>query len=298
MSALAKASYFWRSATQGLRRSPFVHAIAVTTIAIALFAAGLARSAGRTVEALIASLSGEVELTVYLTPGAAEAQVEELAATLAARTGGKVERVSPDAALARLAASLGELGSALADLPDNPLPASLEVQVPPEALGAVPPLVEKMRQLPIVSDVDYGETAVARLSAIAAALRTGGLLAFAIIALATVVIVSATIQLAIYARREEIEIQKLVGGTNRFVKTPFLIEGLFQGLLGAGLALGGLWGFSVGFAPELSSLLSFLAGPGARLELVAPRLAGELLGAGALLGLCGSFVAVGRFLRV
>ncbi|HEX8698491.1 MAG TPA: ABC transporter permease, partial [Myxococcaceae bacterium] len=68
MSTLAKVSYFWRSAAGGLRHSPFVHFIAITTIAIALFAAGLSRTAGRALDGLLASLGGEVEVTVYLAP--------------------------------------------------------------------------------------------------------------------------------------------------------------------------------------------------------------------------------------
>ena len=159
-------------------------------------------------------------------------------------------------------------------------------------------LAEKVRLLPQVSAVDYGSEAVERLSAIARALRLAALVAFGVVGVATVVIVSATLQLAIYARREEIEIQKLVGATNRFVKVPFLLEGGLQGLLGAGLALAGLWALTRAFGENASALAAFLVGPGVTLRLLDPRLALELVAAGVGLGLSGSFVAVGRFLRV
>jgi cell division transport system permease protein len=122
--------------------------------------------------------------------------------------------------------------------------------------------------------------------------------AFGVVLLATVVIVSATLQLAIYARREEIEIQKLVGATDRFVKVPFLIEGFLQGLLGAVVALAGLLAFERLVGPGLASLFSFLVGPGGGVLLLEPVMVLELLVAGCALGLGGSFIAVGRFLRV
>ncbi|HSP77015.1 MAG TPA: FtsX-like permease family protein, partial [Myxococcaceae bacterium] len=157
---------------------------------------------------------------------------------------------------------------------------------------------EELRALPGVTGVDYGEEAVERLSSIARALGYGGWVGFAVVMMATVVIVAATLQLAIYARREEIEIQKLVGATDRFVKVPFLIEGLLQGLLGAVVALVGLLAFERLVGPGLSSLFAFLVGRGGLAPLLEPRLALELLMVGGALGLGGSFIAVGRFLRV
>ncbi len=300
MSALAKARYFWRSAAQGIRHAPFVHFVAVITIALALFATGLTRAAISLVDSVAASLGGQIELTVYLRDEAEAAQVQSLLASLQEHTGGTPQVVGPELALQRLVTELGELGSALRDLPENPLPASIEVQVPQgaRAPAALRAYAEELRRRPEVSAVDYGQEAVERLSALAAGLRLGGLLAFALVVLTTVVVVSATLQLAIYARREEIEIQKLVGATNRFVKTPFLIEGLLQGLLGAGVAMLALWACSTWLGPRVLDTLAFLTGPLGSFRLLQPRLLLELAAVGAALGLGGSFIAVGRFLRV
>ena len=104
-------------------------------------------------------------------------------------------------------------------------------------------------------------------------------------------------QLAIYARREEVEIQKLVGATDRFVQAPFLLEGVVQGLAGALLAVVALGVFRQTAGPHLASLFSFLrlptvaAGPSPWLE------AAQLAAVGAALGLAGSYLAVHRFLR-
>jgi cell division transport system permease protein len=300
MSALAKTAYFWRSAAQGIRHAPFVHAIAVLTIAIALFTAGLVRSAARLLDGLTTSLSSQVELTVYLARGTEPAFAQELAQAMASRAQGSARVVSPDEALHRLASELGEVGRSLQDLPENPLPPTIEVEVPvaQRDTAALRELVEKTRAVPQVTSVDFAQDAIERLAAITRALRMGGLFAFIVVVIATVVIVSATLQLAIYSRRQEIEIQKLVGATNRFVKVPFLLEGLLQGLLGAAVAGAGLWAFSVLAGPTLTAVFAFLAAGAVKPVLVDPRLFLELAAVGAALGLCGSFVAVGRFLKV
>lgn len=299
MSSLSKARYFWRSAASGLKHAPFVHFISVLTIAIALFAVGLARSGGRLLDGMLASLGGEVGITVYLEPELPPEALEALRKTLERRSGGEAVPVTPLEAMVRLREELGDLGQSLAQLPENPLPPSLELRVPEarRTPGSLKALASEARAMPGVTGVDYGEEAVERLSTLAAALRYGGLLAFAVVVIATVVIVAATLQLAIYARREEIEIQKLVGATDRFVKAPFLIEGLLQGLLGALLALATLWGFGRMTGPTLSSAFAFLLGSGLP-GWLEPALALELLATGCALGLGGSFVAVGRFLRV
>jgi cell division transport system permease protein len=299
MRALANTAYFWRCAVQGVRRAPLVHLLAVFTIGIVLLAAGLARSGISLLDSLTESIGGEVELTVYLREGATESSAAEVARLLGSKTGGSAMVVTPEAALARLRAELRGVGDALRDLPSNPLPYSVQLRVAPALRNpkALRALAAEARAMPLIQDADYGEEAVARLTAISRAVRYAGLVAFTVIGLATVFIVAATLQLAIYARRDEIEIQKLVGATNRFVKAPFLVEGGIQGILGAALALVALWAFSQAVGPKLQLLFAFLLRPGTQLSLVSPSVAWELLLGGGALGLSGSFVAVGRFLK-
>jgi cell division transport system permease protein len=300
MSATAKADYFWRSAVLGIRHSPFVHLVAVSTLAIALFTAGLARGGMRLLRGLEESIGGEVEVTAYLADGVSNDRGEELAREMASGTGGQARYVTPTEALERLSDELGDLAEAVTRLPRNPLPASIELRVPPELrtpqrLGE---LAQSLRSVSGVAAVDYGQAAVERLSAISRALNVGGGVAFAVIVLATVIITSATLQLAIYARREEIEIQKLVGATDYFVKAPFLIEGLVQGVIGGAVALAGLWAFSRWAGPRLDELFSFLIGRGHASVLLDARTVLEVIAVGSALGLAGSLIAVGRFTRV
>lgn len=299
MSVTASLWYFSRTALNGIWRSPFVHIIAVASLALALVGYGLARMATTQLDKLLFALGGEVEMTVYLEGGTTPEKISDLQAALAQRTGGQTRLVSPAEALGRLAKELGDQGAALASLEQNPLPWSIEVTLPPPAREpeALEALAGRVRGLPFVTQVDYGQEALERLTAIARALELGSLIAFILVFLTAVVVVSATLQLAIYARREDIEIQKLVGATDRFVRAPFLIEGLLQGVVAAALSCVALWAFAFFVGPRLAALFSFLAVGQASTRLE-PRLLLELFALGAGMGLLGSIVAVRRFLHV
>ncbi len=294
----AKVSYFTRTALGGMWRDPFVHVIAIASLAIALFCFGLARIAGAQIDALVLALGGEVELTVYLKHGTPPEEVSTLEAALAQRTAGKTKIVSPTEALGRLAEQLGPQGQALTDLSANPLPWSVEVTLPPQLRepGSLEVLAQTLRALTFVEAVDYGADALERLGALSKGLRLASVVAFAVVFLTAIIVVSATLQLAIYARREEIEIQKLVGATNRFVRAPFLLEGLVQGLLSALLATAALWTLATWGAPRAEGMFAFLALP-KDVRLVPIQLMLELLAIGVAMGLSGSMLAVRRFLK-
>lgn len=299
MSTTARLAYFGRTAIGSMVRSPFVHVIAVAALGLSLVGFGLARIAASQLDALLASLGGEVEFTVYLAPDAPPEDVEKLEQALVNRTQGTIARISPATALGRLAAQLGEQGKSLTELGDNPLPWSLELKLPPSSRdpSALRSLAEKTRALPFVTGVDYGEEALERLGVISRALRLAGLIAFVLVFLTTVIVVSATLQLAIFARREEIEIQKLVGGTDRFVRMPFLIEGALQGVFSGAFALAAVYGVVRWVEKDGGDLVGFLMLDG-RFVVAWGRMALEQLGLGVALGLTGSFIAVRRFLRV
>lgn len=299
MSTRANVAWFVRSALGSMVRAPFVHLIAIASLSLALVGYGAARIAGSQLAALTSLLGGEVEFTVYLAQGADPTRVDELEQALAQRTGGVVHRVSPAEALGRLAKQLGEPGQALEALQDNPLPWSLEVKLPPTARAPaqLAALAAKLRELPSVTGVDYGAAALERLELISRALRLAALVVFGVVFLTTIIIVSATLQLAIFSRREEIEIQKLVGATDRFVRAPFLIEGVVQGLVSGALAHALLFGLVRVAQSQRGELIGFLSVDG-HVVVDWLRLGLEQVGAGMALGLLGSFVAVRRFLRV
>ena len=288
MSARVKLVYFFRAALDGIRGSPFVHVVAVLTLTLALTAYGAVRLGGRGLEGLLKSLGGRGELVAYLRGDPSQDAVERVR-RVAARFG-EARAVAPAEALTRLASSLGDKGEPLRHLGENPLPWRVEVAFPPKAgvdNDRLKQLERELSAMPEVEAVDYGEDAVQRFSLLGRTLQRGAFFAFGLIFATAVAVVAATLQLAIFSRREELEIQSLVGATPTFVRMPYLVEGALQGI----------------FASILAVLLSFLAvtALGGEQFVGAPdllrRIAVEQLALGLFLGLAGSFVAAWRFMR-
>jgi len=295
---VASGVYFFRSALEGLRRAPLLHLVSITAIAFALLLGGMARLASGAVDSLLLASGSQVELTLYLEPNVREDEAARIAQQLAS-LGTPARVVSPEAALRRLRLELGDLGKLLDDLPQNPLPPTIELELPGSMRGSAQlgELSKRAKALPGVAEVDDGGQAVAQLVRIGRALRFAAAAVFTVASLAAILIVAATLQLTIYARRQEIEIQKLVGATNYFVRAPFVIEGLIHGVIGASVASLGLASIARILAPRLASLASFVADPAATQALRSGRVIAELVAAGCLLGVLGSLAAVHRFLR-
>jgi cell division transport system permease protein len=296
---VTKLWYFVRSACLGIVQTPFVHAVAVLTLGISLFASSLARSAFSETRAVLDAWGTDVQLTVYLDDAVLKPPAE-LVDAIRRDSEGTVTSVPKDEALARLKRELGDLGSVLDGLATNPLPATLEVR-PGRRLrsaAAVRGLAARWDKLPGVTGVDYGREWIDRLEAWNRGLEAGGLIAAILIFGATIVVVAATLQLAVYARREEIEIQKLVGATDSFVKAPMVLEGVIQGLGGAALATAGLASLDVLMGKRIADAVHFVAPSLSSMVLATPGRMIEVIVAGVALGLVGSFLAVGRFLKV
>ena len=229
-AAVAKAQTFWRSAMEGIRHQPFVHAVSTVTLAIALFTAGLARSAG----ARAGPAGGQPRrrgagdrLSRRRAPPAEAGAGLRALEPRAGHGGGRGEPATRRWTGWR--ASWARLAGALARLTENPLPPSLEVRGPGAAARPRARCARSRGELR--ADAGGHRRGLWRAGGGAAlghcprgALRRAGWPSWSLVG-ATMIIVSATLQLAIYARREEVEIQKLVGATDRFVQAPFLLEG-------------------------------------------------------------------------
>lgn len=208
----------------------------------------------------------------------------------------RVEYLSPEAALAEFKRSSG-FGSALDALDRNPLPPVLvvhpRVDVPPEGLEA---LVRELGQHPEVELAQLDLEWVRRLHALLRIAERGVWLLAALLAAGVILVTGNTIRLAVLSRKDEIEIIKLVGGTDAFIRRPFLHAGVQQGLAGALLAWG-IVGLTLGLlAGPVRDLASLYASDFQPKGLGAAA-TGVLLGAGALLGWVGSRLAVGRHLK-
>ncbi|WP_242346659.1 cell division protein FtsX [Anaeromyxobacter terrae] len=283
-----------RRALESMARGPYVALVGAATVFVAVFATGLFAGALGGAERLLESWAGEVRVSVYLAPGADLERARAAAAALA--PGRRVEAVPSEVALSRLADSLGEQAHVLEGVGPGALPDAVEIDAPGLSLEGARELAARLRSVPGADDVDYGTAWLEGLERLVARARTAAFFLFGALALATAILVSNTLRLAVFARREEIEIMKLVGATDAFVATPFLIEGLLQGLLGAGAAVIALVGVHGLLVPRLAAAVS-AARALTLADTLPPALVLALVGGGAGIGLLGSALSVARALR-
>jgi cell division transport system permease protein len=292
---IVRPGYFLRRALEALFRGPFVTLVSIGTVFAATLVTGLFASTLLGAERIVARWGGEVRISAYLHDGADVAAVAVQAHQI---SGGEVRTITPEQAFEQLSASLGELAPMLEGVGRRALPASVEVAISGVSTVQVRALAAQLARIPGVEQVDFGGAWLDRLESFLRRFRwIGGALLIFLVA-ATALLVGNTLRLAVYARREEIEIMKLVGATNRFVGAPFLIEGTIQGILGAALATAVLVGLHAalgGLTAEGQRWLATLALT--RDELLPARLLLSLVAGGAFVGLLGSALSVGRHLR-
>jgi cell division transport system permease protein len=292
--------YFFRQARQNLNQNPGMNAITLGTITLSFLILGLFLVIFLNAKGLMEEWGSRIRVTAYLTDSVSVEGANRLQEKI--RDFQEVREVhyrSKDEALKALEERLKGRQGLLKGLPGNPLPASLEIQLKPEyqnSLG-VQRLVEKLRGAPEVEDLQFGAEWVERFSAFMELLEVLGLGLGGLFFLATIFVISSTIRLNIFARREEIEIMRFVGATGLFIRAPFYIEGILQGFMGAGLALAMLFAFFQLFSTKVYDPLKDLLGNFPVHFLTVEQMAAMALG-GLALGLLGTQVSVGRYLRV
>lgn len=277
----------FRTAAIAFRRAPLLSALSITTIAFSLFAFGLFGLVAVNIKNALLRVEERVEIRAFVED---KTTVEQL--TLASDDIAKypevekVDVVSQAQALERARKELGEFKDVFES---EFLPASLDVKLKPGFRDPtnVRKVVDRIREYEFVDDVRYGEewiTQLYRLRNIAGVAGAALGLAFAAVA---VIIIGATIRMAVLARAREISIMRLVGATDGFIRRPFLIEGSIKGVLGGALAL------------VLTYLAMRVLAQYLRFDTVFFDRRMATLGVlfGALIGTVGSAVSVGRHLR-
>lgn len=242
-------------------------------------------------------LATAVQVTAYLKVGTPLARAEELAARTRARPEvAQVGVVPAEQALKEFRLYSG-FGTALDALTENPLPHALVVQ--PRVERRDPQTIEALRAFlaaaPDIDSVQADAEWARRLAALLEVLRTLFLAAAGLLAVGVLAVIGNTIRLEIGARRDEIEVTKLVGGSDAFVRRPFLYVGLFQGLFGGLLALG-LVALVMGAVEGPIARLTALYGGRFRLAGLSPEEMGVVLLVGAALGLVGAWIGAARHL--
>ncbi|MCL4684206.1 permease-like cell division protein FtsX [Myxococcota bacterium] len=287
--------YFVRTAVGGLRASPLPTLVSIATIALAVVPLGGLLIITGNMGALLHRHGESRQVTAFLdadlTPDA-ESALARRAAELDDVT--RVELVTREAALERFRERLG--GGALLDaLEENPLPASIEVTLASGAArgAAAEAAAAALRALPGVEEVAGGEAWVEGYARALALVRSAGLALGAILAVATLLIVANTVRLAVYARRDELEILALVGASRTFLRVPYLIEGAIQGTLGGMLGVGLLYALFQIAVPQLGDALDLFLG-WSQPEFLSSARSALLVASGAGFGLLGATLAVAR----
>ncbi|MDG2088458.1 MAG: permease-like cell division protein FtsX [Arenicellaceae bacterium] len=221
-----------------LMHTPFSSLMSISVVAITLSLPTIMQLMVGNAERLGQSWEGRPQLSVFLAPGTTEARGLELTLELQAKPEiTQVEFVSADQAMEEFK-MLSGLGSAIELLPENPLPASLLILPDSnfDSAEATTQLQAQLRQIPEAEEVQLDLEWIQRFNSMLDIVESGAQVISILLALAVILTVSNMIRLAIINRKEEIEIIKLIGGSDAFVRRPFLYQGFQIGLAGALLA--------------------------------------------------------------
>jgi len=296
MTLLQALAYFAREAAVNLVRSWKVSLLAVLTIAVSLCLGGTFLLASRNLGGAVERWRAEARVVVYLQPQTSPPELARLAA--GARRAPWVAAVEPvSAALARrrFQEAFPSLGGLVEGLGQEPLPASLEIALaggkrrPGRAELAT--WLDSWRRRPEVSLVDDDREWLAQLETFLAIVRGIGLALGAVLLGAAVFTIASVIRLTAYLHHEEIATMRLVGATEFYIRGPFYVEGLLQGLLGAAVALIGLLAaFRAAHARAGASIFASLLAT----DFLSPRQLAWLVLVGASAGLLGAVASLRR----
>lgn len=296
----ARPTYVLAQALQMVRGSPWLAAVSALTIALALTLVGLFATVMFNAGRLMHDLGQSLSLSVYLAENTAPETVDTVKAKLEAHAGIKhVRALSREQDRDRNRRLLSpELLQGLdeAAIPGQPV---LEVDIDAElaSRGDVDALVkwtQALKGVDSVKDVEFGAEKLRLLFALVEIARTIGIVLSVVLLASAMFFVFSTIRLAVFARRDEIEILSLVGATPMFIRLPFLVEGALQGLAGAALAavLLGLLHL------ELRGLVRDVYMLNVSWSLLPPGMVVWLIVGGPSVGVCASALSVGRYLKV
>ncbi|MFN3200466.1 MAG: cell division protein FtsX [Bradymonadia bacterium] len=303
---MAWAPYQWgyhvQTALRSIKATPVMQAVAVSTIAVALLVLGGFLLLLVNVERLSRDWGQEIKVIAFLAEDASEQRLEEIRAQVEQWPEvAAVQVKTRHAALADFKESLGADKGVLDGVDPSVMPASVELSLEPEhrdeaGLAEMAARLSGIDSLGEVEQVVYGRTLLERIKALRELLRMGGIVVAVFVLFAVAFIISNTIRLGLYARRDELEIMQLVGATEGFIRAPYYLEGVLQGLLGAATGIVLLWAVFMMLAPGEQAVVDLQLGR-IKVYFLDRWLIAALFAGGAALGALASHVSVNRFLR-
>ena len=278
--------YSIQEAFEGFKRARFSSIMSIFTIAFLLFIVGFFGLLSLNVNRLIQVLNAKIDIQLFISNTMDDQAVADLGAKiLAYEVVENVEFISKDIAAKELEKEFGEDLFIL--LEDNPLPSSFIVKIKKDyrSLKYVKNLTNDLKSLPGIDEIVYPSFELGVLSKFSKIATIVNSIIFVIVFLGSFFVVSNTIRLIIHARQHIIKTMKLVGAKESFIRRPYIIEGVLQGLIGGIIAFSALYG--------LNSLIHYYY-PG--LLVVTFKQMSVIIVAGLVFGLTGSLFAIKKFL--
>jgi cell division transport system permease protein len=292
-----KVSYLSREVGINLKRNITLTLATVATVAVSLTLVGTAYLISRGVQDAQQQFQGGVEFIVFMNPNATDAQIEAVRTELDDNPQiREAEFCDQDCAYAEFQDLFADDPQLLQNVEPDILPPSFKVKPVDAESDAVEALGAVFETQPGVREVAFSSEAIKRIESFYRFLSTrSAIAAVALVGAATLLVLN-TIQMAILNRRRDIEVMKLVGATNWFIRIPFMVEGLIQGLIGSLFAILVTRFFinDLESQAEGAGLLSAFAVSSSDMT----RASILLIAAGAAVSLVGSGIAVSRFLKV
>ena len=286
---MASFRYAFRDTFRLLFRHWGLSLLTLLTAASVLYILGFASLFAMNMRYMISRIEGALVVQAYMKRGETAEQALELVRSSPLVL--NVRAISPEEALERLRAKLGNQAQAVTLLGENPLPWSLEIQV--QRAEHITPLVRDLMVLPSIEEVLYAGKLVERLATISrASSAVSGVILLLTLLISTLVIFN-TIRIAIYSRKEEIEVMLLIGATSTYISLPFVFQGMLLGAGGAPLAILGLGSTYSSAIEAVRSTLAFVDIIDNRRILA--QFYVFLFAAGATTGWMCSWLAVHRF---
>jgi len=276
----------FRDVLDDFKRTPLLSALSVTTIAFSLFALGLFGLVALNIREALERLEDRVEIRAFVAEGTPTEDVAQAASDIASFPEVQsAELVTQEQALKRAQSELGEFRDVFEGAV---LPASIDLRLKPGLRdpATVKRVADRVKTYSFIDDVRYGEEWIEKLYRLRNIAGIAGLVLGFVFAAVSVIIIGATIRMAVLARAKEISIMRLVGATDGYIRRPFLVEGFAKGVMGGLLALVLTWIAQTLIDRYVIHTIYF----DARVALL-----GLLFGA--LIGLLGSAVSVARHLR-
>jgi cell division transport system permease protein len=276
-----------------------VFVLSVTTVAVAFSVLGLFFLVHANLNALLSTWNKQVQLVIYLDDGISKTRMKALKKLFDDNERiDSAHYISRDTAWKNFKSTFAEKSGFVAGLDINPLPASysLKFKAGPDRLKHIRQLTDELREGEGIESMEYGEKWISKFENFMIFLRVFILAVGGILGVGLVLIISNTVKLSIFSRREEIELMLLVGATHRSIRVPLILEGVVQGLSGVGIALGLIklvhLYIQLQFQGSLESIFR-----GADLQFITQSLLWPMLVGGVVIGWVGSQISINQFLH-